>query len=82
MRHNRDMTRPKPKPNLSADWATVPKAAEAIGRDKSRVHAWLRLPAATTGIRQMRPGAVTLVHLPTLKAYEATVRPGRPPAAK
>lgn len=64
------------------DWASVDQAAAEIGKDRSQVYKYLRRDPAVTGIRTMRPGRATLVHLPTLRAYEATILQGRPPATR
>jgi len=58
------------------DWATVDTAAMKLGKNRATIYRYLT--DAGPKIRTMRPGATTFVHLPTLRAFEATRRPGRP----
>lgn len=62
----------------SEDWKTVAQAATLLGKHRSAVFRYLERPETDTGIRRMRPGTVTLVHMPTLRAYEAKQKVGRP----
>lgn len=64
----------------SADWKPVADAAALIDRSASLVHRWLRRPETETGIRRMDLGTRLVVHMPSLRDYEAARKPGRPPA--
>lgn len=61
------------------DWATIEAAAQLVGRKRAQLYAWLSRPAEATGIRRMRVGRTTFVHIDTLIDYESTINPvGRP----
>lgn len=63
----------------SNDYLRVSDACvELGGKSRVQVYEYLRRPEVETGIRRMRVGKTTFVHMPSLRAYEATVKPGRP----
>ena len=62
----------------SKDWVRVRDAAEAVERSVGTVYEWLNLPAERTGIRVMTIRQRKFVHLPSLLAFEATIKIGRP----
>lgn len=62
----------------SSDFRSVVAAANELGMTRQTVYSYLRRPEAETGIRRMTVGKTTFVHMPTLKDYEATRKPGRP----
>ena len=62
--------------DTSSDWATVATAADELGKHRATVYKYL--DDAGDRIRTMRVRDTLLVHLPSLREYEATRRPGRP----
>lgn len=63
----------------SSDYRSVIDAAGELGMTKQTVYVYLRRPEKDTGIKRMKVGKTTYVHMPTLKDYEATRKTGRPP---